>query len=178
MSDSRQPSRSDQPSLPQAPALAIFSAETLRAGHSGIFRSASGKSEDKLTLFWRVFGGTLISIAALVAVTVYQQFNNNLNEIRGEITQMNATHADFIKKDEFNSRSTLIWNSLKEMHTASTQVSALQERSHLLEQQLKTAEEERRNLTRKVAELSERLAAVEGSQRRSSTGQTKEDKGQ
>jgi uncharacterized protein YlxW (UPF0749 family) len=69
----------------------------------------------------------------------------------------------------------LIWNSLKEMHSASTQVSALQERSHLLEQQLKSAEEERRTLTKKVAELSERLAGVEGSQRR--TTPAKDEKG-
>lgn len=178
MSDSRQPLRDSQPNLPQAPALAIFSAESLRAGHSGVFHSSGGKSEDKLSLFWRVFGGTLISIAGLVAVTVYQQFNNNMNEIRNEITQINATHADFIKKDEFNTRSNLIWNSLKEMHTASTQVSALQERSHLLEQQLKVAEEERRNLTKKVSELSERLAGVEGSQRRTNSASTKDDKGQ
>ncbi|HEV3237700.1 MAG TPA: hypothetical protein VGZ25_11970 [Gemmataceae bacterium] len=175
MSDGRQPLRDSQPNLPQAPALAIFSAESLRAGQSGVFRPSSSKSEDKLSLFWRVFGGTLISIAGLVGVTVYQQFNNNMNEIRNEITQINAVHADFIKKDEFNSRSNLIWNSLKEMHSASTQVSALQERSHLLEQQLKSAEEERRTLTKKVAELSERLAGVEGSQRRSTPA--KDEKG-
>jgi hypothetical protein len=135
-------------------------AETLRNGSAAA--AAAGKGEDRISLFWRIFGGTLLSIAALVVVTVYQQFSNSLFEIRNDMTRLNESRADLIKKDEFNTRMTSVWNSMKDFQTTTTAVTGMRERSALLEQQLKTAEDERKELTRQLQQLRERLAAVEG----------------
>ena len=134
-------------------------AETLRSGSA---TAAVGKGEDRISLFWRIFGGTLLSIAALVVVTVYQQFSNSLFELRSDMIRLNESRADLLKKDEFNTRMTSVWSSMKDLQTAETALTGLRERSALLEQQFKAAEDERKELTRQLQQLRERLAVVEG----------------
>jgi hypothetical protein len=135
--------------------------ETLRNGAAAA-AAASGKGEERISLFWRIFGGTLLSIAALVVVTVYQQFSNSVVELRNDMIRLNESRADLLKKDEFNNRMTSVWNSIKDLQTANTAVTGMRERSALLEQQLKAAEDERKELTKQLQQLRERLAAVEG----------------
>jgi hypothetical protein len=132
--------------------------ETLRSGAA----AAQAKGEERISLFWRVFGGTLLSIAALVVVTVYQQFSNSLLDLRNSITHLNESRAELLQKDEFNSRMTSVWNGIKDMQAANATVASLRERSALLEQQLKAAEDERKDMTRQLQQLRERLAVVEG----------------
>ena len=90
------------------------------------------KSEDRFTLFWRVFGGTILSIVALAAVTVYNNLSNNIselraelnrvnNDLRGEVARANESRADLTRKDEFNGRMTTVWDGIK---TVQTQVAA------------------------------------------------------
>jgi hypothetical protein len=138
--------------------------ETLRHGAAS-GSTAMAKGEERISLFWRVFGGTLLSIAALVVVTVYQQFSNSLFELRNDMIHLNEARADLIKKDDFNSRMTSVWNSMKDLQTASTAVTSMRERTALLEQQLKEAESERKDLAREVQQLRERLAVIEGRQK-------------
>jgi hypothetical protein len=135
--------------------------ETLRNGAAG-GTAAAGKGEERISLFWRIFGGTLLSIAALVVVTVYQQFSNSLFELRNDMIHLNEARADLIKKDDFNNRLTSVWNSMKDLQTATTAVTGLRERTLLLEQQLKEAEAERKELAREVQHLRDRVAATEG----------------
>jgi septal ring factor EnvC (AmiA/AmiB activator) len=135
--------------------------ETLRNG------AASGtatpvKGEERISLFWRVFGGTLLSIAALVVVTLYQQFGNSLLELRNDMIRLNEAHADMIKKDEFNNRMNSVWNNMKDLQTANASVAGLRERTVLLEQQLKDAGSERKELSRELQQLRDRLASAEG----------------
>lgn len=145
-----------------SPALA---AQALRLAHTPVAEPPAPKSEDRLTLFWRLFGGALVSVGALVAVTAYQQLNSSLTELRTAITHLNETHADMVKKDEFNTRMTTLWNGVKESNASAASVTALRERAQLLEQQLKTAEDERKELVRELQQLRERLVVVESQQR-------------
>ena len=63
------------------------------------------KEEDKgIPVFWRIFGGTMLSIAALVCITVYQQFNNGINDLRKELSGEHEARADLVKKEELNTR--------------------------------------------------------------------------
>lgn len=140
---------------------AVLAAESLR---NAALPADSPRGDERISTFWRIFGGTLLSIAALVCITVYQQFNNTLNELRSAVAHLNEGRADLVRKDEYNSRNSSLWNGLKEAQTASAATVAVKERQALLEQQLKSAEEERRELAREVKRLSERLAAVEGRQ--------------
>jgi hypothetical protein len=134
-------------------------AEALRHGAAA---GTAAKGEDRISLFWRIFGGTLLSIAALVVVTVYQQFSNSLFEVRNDMIRLNESRADLIKKDEFNTRMTSVWSSMKDLQATTTAVTGMRERSALLEQQLKTAEDERKEMGRQLQQLRERLAVVEG----------------
>jgi len=144
--------------------------ETLRsATHSAALSPAAAKAEERLSWFWRVFGGTLLSLAGLVGVTLYQQFNASFRELRTDLNRLNETRGDWVKNEEFNNRITSLWNSLKELQVVNATVTAARERVGLLEQQVKTGDDERRELIREVQQLRERLAVVEG-RRASSAG--------
>jgi hypothetical protein len=148
------------------PAITILAAESLRsAGAPAVSEPTSSKSEERVSLFWRVFGGTLLSIAALVAITIYQQFTSSINELRNQIEKTNESRADFVKKDEFSTRMTTIWSRINEPKDNGT-VTTLREKVTVQEQQLKTAEGDRKELQRELQALRERIAKLEGQQSR------------
>ncbi len=62
--------------------------------------------EEKLSVFWRVFGGTLISVAALVAITVFNSMNGNISELRNEVSRLHEAKAESAKKDDLNALRT------------------------------------------------------------------------
>ena len=82
-------------------------AETLRNGAGRDVAAPPAKGEEKISVFWRVFGGTILSIVALVVITVYQQFSSSLAELRNDMIRSNEARAELLKKDEFNSRMVL-----------------------------------------------------------------------
>jgi chromosome segregation ATPase len=102
----------------------------------------SGKAEERISVFWRVFGGTLLSIAALVCINLFQQFSNSISECRANINRLNESRGDLVKMDDFNTRISSVWNSVKEMQTANAAVSALKERSAIMEQQVKASHDQ------------------------------------
>jgi hypothetical protein len=162
LSNPRKAFTSEQEVIPR-PTLAILTNEALRQGEPAA--AVPPKPEEKISLFWRVFGGTLLSIAALVLMTVYQQIANSLHDLRGDLNHVRELQVDMVKKDDLNSRATSIWNSLKEV---TNDVPSLKTRTALLESQLAVAEKERKDLCREVQALRERLATVEGRQASSS----------
>jgi predicted nucleic acid-binding Zn-ribbon protein len=139
MSDSRSDWRNEQAAA-RAPNNTAALAETLRNGaDNGSARPA--RAEERVSLFWRICGGTVLSILALAAVTVYQQINASLNELRNDFGRLTESQADIVKKDEFNTRLTTVWNSMKDLQGTVSAVTALKERTALLEQQLKSGQE-------------------------------------
>ena len=73
--------------------------ETLRSSRDSSqprFKS----DEDKISVFWRVFGGTLLSIAALAAITLYNTVTSNITELRAEVSRLNESKAEWAKKDD------------------------------------------------------------------------------
>lgn len=169
------PNRDEERSLPQGTDNPVLLAETLRnaatssAGESSP-APAAAKTEERLSMFWRVFGGTVLSIVAMVAVTLYTQLSNGINDLRStvtnlntdlrkELTQVNQAQAEHVKKEEFSSRISTVWTSIKELQTLSAVVTALKERSLLLEQQDKL-DAERREIFRKDLQEIESSVAV------------------
>ena len=64
-----------------------------------------GRSDDeRMHIFWRVFGGTIVSIVALAAITLFNNLTSSISELRAEITRLNEARAEMVKKDEFNTR--------------------------------------------------------------------------
>jgi chromosome segregation ATPase len=88
------------------------------AVHSRTAEQEKAKSdEERMSIFWRVFGGTLVSICALVAITLFNNFNSNLSELRNEINRINEARGDFVKKDEFNTRISANYERVQQLQT-------------------------------------------------------------
>jgi hypothetical protein len=147
----------------RAPAVTLLGAEMLR---SGAARTAEppAKGEERMSLFWRVFGGTLLSIAALVVITLYQQFSGSVNELRAEILRLNEARGDLVKKDELNSRMAPVWTGLSDAKAGGSGLVAVREKQTLHDQQIKQLEDERKDLLRELQLLRERVAKLEGRQ--------------
>jgi len=147
-------------------------AETLRSTSQTPVEAPAATEENRMPLFWRVFGGTVLSIAALGCVTAYQQLTGGINEVRSdlnhtsenlrkEVGQVCATQAELTRKDEFNTRMKSVWDNLKDLRAESGAVAALRERCGVLEQQLKAGDDERKELSRELQRLREARAADE-----------------
>jgi hypothetical protein len=88
------------------------------------------KEDERISLFWRLFGGTIFSIVALITVTLFNNMSSSISELRGEVlrsneARMNAvnelrnelaktndTKSDMVRKDEFNTRMTSNWDRI------------------------------------------------------------------
>jgi hypothetical protein len=144
-----------------------LSQETLR--NSAYTNEVAAKAEG-IGTFWKVFGGTLLSIAALAIITLCQHFNGRLNalqadsnyqdnDLRKDLGRLCEAQGELLKKGEFDTRLKSIWDGMKELRDSTAIVTALKERAALTEQQLKIAEEERKELMREVHLLREQRAA-------------------
>lgn len=99
--------------------------------HAAVGGHPEKKDEEKLSIYWRVFGGTVLSIVALVAVTLYNNVTTNISELRAEVNRANEarataaaelraelaraneTRADLVRKDEFSARMTSNWDRVQ-----------------------------------------------------------------
>jgi hypothetical protein len=149
----------------------LVTAETLRSAGAPHHQPPAKPAEEKVSLFWRIFGGTILSIVALVVITAYQSVSNTIADLRNGISHLNETKADFVKKDENAASRTRTWDRMAEIQkeaaaanaAAQQGLTALQEKSVARDQQLKQIEEEHKELLKEVQSLRERLARVEAS---------------
>ena len=77
-------------------ALAV---ETLRSSRSHAVPHEKGDDE-KVSVFWRIFGGTILSIVALGGITLYNNLTTNIAELRAEVSRLNEGKAEWAKKDD------------------------------------------------------------------------------
>jgi hypothetical protein len=177
MGENRNEERSQQ--------VPILAAETLRQTATAVGTAQPAKSEERGSSFWRIFGGTLLSIAALVVLTLCQHFNSSLNDLRNDLghlsdelrkdlghlntdlrkdlTRLSESQTDLVKNQEFNTRTHSLWDAVKELQGLQAAVTALKERAVLQDQEQK-ARDERKELVREIQALRERLATMEGRQ--------------
>jgi hypothetical protein len=111
------------------------------------------KPEEKISVFWRVFGGTLLSITALVMIQAYQAVSGHVHELRVELNRMREQNADFIKKDDFGTRTSSLWNKVQELQSINTTLSVVGKKVGSLEQQLVLMERERKEMQASIAGL-------------------------
>jgi chromosome segregation ATPase len=158
----------DHPAFTDSERNLILAAETLRSGHELKLRKPDEKPEEKLSLFWRVFGGTLLSICALVVITAYQQLTGGIHDLRNDVARLREANADFLKKDDYNNRSTQMWNRVNELNSLNASVSVLTNKMTGVEQQLAAADRDRKDMQGPlalVAALKEKLTALEEQRR-------------
>ncbi|MBX9584842.1 MAG: hypothetical protein K2X87_31445 [Gemmataceae bacterium] len=150
-------------------------AETLRAVAAAHQRDAAPapKDEEKMSVFWRVFGGTILSIAALVSITLYNNLQSGITELRAELArEREATaglakkedldkereaRAAFAKKDDLDARLTKQYERIRAVEGFKADLEALRER---VAGNTAAAEAARRE-TAGLELLKERVAAVE-----------------
>jgi hypothetical protein len=112
-------------------------------------------------ILWGLSGGTAISIVGFVALTLYQQYNDGLTELRNDLKHFNETCGDTVKREELHNRMNHLHTILKDLYTTGAERHT---RFEVLEQQFKASEEDRKELSREVQHLRERLAAAEARQ--------------
>lgn len=150
------------------PENVVLAAGTLRTAESRPgegHRVYPAHPDDRVSMFWRVFGGTILSIFALVAVTLYNSLQTNVTELRAELSRSNEARAELVKKEEFNARTQNIWDRVQTLQELRATVSAIKEqvagygekqgdfkalRDQLtaVEQRLKMAEDDHKALAR------------------------------
>lgn len=151
----------------------ILAASSLRPGESSVHIPAKSTThpDERVSIFWRVFGGTILSIAALVAITLYNNQASSITELRAEVSRLNDARAESVKKEEFNSRTQNIWDrmqQLQEMRVTVTamkeqisgygekanDVKAIQDKLSQIEQRLKMAEDDHKSLAKAEVTIS------------------------
>ena len=84
-----QPEYEEKDTAAQRAGNGLAVAETMRSVSA--FKEApparEGKGDEKISIFWRVFGGTLLSIGALVIMTVYTGLSGSISDLRKDINQ-------------------------------------------------------------------------------------------
>lgn len=88
------------------------------------------KSDDhKISVFWRVFGGTILSIVALVAITLFNNISSTISELRAEVSREREARAELVKKDEFNARISNQYERIRSHDGLKVELEALKERT-------------------------------------------------
>ena len=142
----------------------ILAAETLRTGDTPVKQKDGDKTEEKISIFWRVFGGTILSITALSVISAYQNLAGNIRQLQVDVGRIGEKSGEYIKSEELNSRTTSLWTGIKEAQAVAPTVTVLNNKAMALENQLVAADHERKELCRELLLLRERLAKLEGQQ--------------
>jgi hypothetical protein len=121
--------------------------EVLRQSSESSKPQDSGKEETKIPLFWRVFGGTVLSITALIVMTAYQSLSGNIADLgkqmdrldvdmRKEMSRLAELQGDLVRKDECEVRFKGVWTTLNDIKEDRKGVIEVKQRcASLLDQQ-------------------------------------------
>jgi DNA repair exonuclease SbcCD ATPase subunit len=129
-----------------SPATISYTAEAMRMA-----ASAPPKSEEKISLFWRIFGGSILSITALVCIQAYQAMASTLHDLRADQNRLRELAGDFVKKDEFSNRTTTLWNRVQELQNLQSAITVAGSKLAAMESQLAQVDRERKEVTTSLA---------------------------
>jgi DNA repair exonuclease SbcCD ATPase subunit len=86
------------------------------------------KDEEHMSLFWRVFGGTILSIVALVIITLYNNITTSISDLRTDLSHEREARADLVKKDDVNTRMTAVFERLRGIDAVKIEQEGLKEK--------------------------------------------------
>ena len=111
------------------PTPTLSASESLRTGTaSGASPTHDPKDDDKISIFWRVFGGTLLSIVALVAVTLYNTLNSGISDLRAELTREREARLTFARKDEVEAHLKTQYERIRTVEGYKADIETMKER--------------------------------------------------
>jgi hypothetical protein len=131
-----------------------------------------GKDENKIPVFWRVFGGTVLSMVSLIVMTAYQSLTGGIADARSEQAHLCAemhkefgrigeSQGDLVKEEELSSRLQMLWTSVRELQEDRKNLTALKESCKNLSTMLQTDAVQCRQMSADAQHLREQLAARE-----------------
>ncbi len=102
--------------------------ETARSATESSGMAPPKNPEEHISIFWRVFGGTILSIVALVSITLYNNMSSSVAELRAEISREREARAELVKKDEYNARVTAQYERMRGIDTLKVEMEGLKEK--------------------------------------------------
>ena len=146
--------------------------EVLRQGSESGKAQDSGKDENKLPLFWRVFGGTVLSITALIIMTAYQGLSGGIadlgkqidhleTDMRKEMSRLAELQGELVRKDECETRIRSVWTQLNEIKEDRKGIIESKERCENLLGQHRDAGKQRSKIQTDLQEVREHRAAFQ-----------------
>jgi hypothetical protein len=128
------------------------------------------EKEESIPLFWRVFGGTVLSICSLIVMTAYSGFTGSLAEAKGDLAGLSAevrkeaarlseAQTEMIGKGDCETVMATVWRNLDELREDHKELDVLREQCKDLLTRFKTGEQERRRLMGELQHLREEQAA-------------------
>jgi len=143
-------------------------------------QSVDTNHHDDVPTVWKIFGGAIVSIIFMLIVTIFGYIITNLNNVQSSI---NCLNADMVKKTEFNDRLTHVWQKVSQVDVLKDRTEAIEKRCptidtlkeksattdqriNMLENQVKSLQEENKTQAREITALRERLAVVEAAVKR------------
>jgi DNA repair exonuclease SbcCD ATPase subunit len=126
------PRRQDQQDESLESSSEMAALETARiGGGAGADKAPEKKKseEEHMSLFWRVFGGTILSIVALVTITLFNNMSNSITELRADISREREARAELVKKDEYNTRVTSLYERMRGIDAAKVEMEGLKEKT-------------------------------------------------
>ncbi len=111
-------------------AVAMSEATRSAAESSSPAKTEEHKTDEQVSLFWRVFGGTLLSMVALGAITLYNSITTSIAELRNELNRERDARAELVKKDEFNTRASSQSDRIRSFEGLKIDFEGLKERTN------------------------------------------------
>ena len=131
------------------------------------------KSDDeKMHIFWRVFGGALLSVAAFAGFTLYNTLTNSIAELRSEVSRLNEVKAEAAKKEDVATLRTRADDNRRELDSQKERLTkyrleldaAKKEQTTATDGVKKDLTATEKELQKALAEVREKLARLEGQQ--------------
>ncbi|HVL11678.1 MAG TPA: hypothetical protein VM529_03885, partial [Gemmata sp.] len=106
----------------------VAEAESARSAAESSRGTRPAEGDERVSLFWRVFGGTILSMVTLGAITLYNSISSNIAELRAELSREREARTELVKKDEFNSRTTTQYERIRSLDGLKAEFEGLKER--------------------------------------------------
>jgi hypothetical protein len=117
---------------------------------------------DGVPMFWKLCSAALLSVGALIAVTLYNQLSATNSALRADVNALRERNNELVRKDEYNQRNVAILATIQGVEANNKAAMDLwKERALRLEADAHNRNEKISKLENDLSALRERLAAAE-----------------
>ncbi|MBA4189996.1 MAG: hypothetical protein C0467_18580 [Planctomycetaceae bacterium] len=98
------------------------------SSESAVHKTPPKHEDEQVSVFWRVFGGTLLSMVAIGVFTLYNSISSSIAELRSELSREREARSELVKKDEFNTRTSSQYERLRSFEGLRAEHEGMKER--------------------------------------------------